>query len=185
MMTVDALIASLSFKLLPRQDYVLVLPFAKATSGLIIQTAENREEPEAGIVLAVGPGKVGRESGSFTPVEAHIGEIVWYGRYAGVDFSVMGPAGPVRTLLMIDSTVMGYEPAGSYAITVHGDDPRKVHRAELLCDDCPKPERSFQEVERERLLAERREQDDAKVAIEAERERLRSAREVPEPAKID
>lgn len=127
----------ISTQLKPRGDRLVVLPFIKAGSSFLINMEENREKPERGIVVAIGPGGVGAETGKPTPVDAKIGELVCYGKYAGLAFEVAGPDNyPVNVFIMRDSEVLLYQDAGTFEMVMHDNDPRKVHEAGLTCEHC-------------------------------------------------
>jgi chaperonin GroES len=188
----------------PQYDRVMVLPFVKATASRagLVQPGENREKPEMGVVIAVGPGGIAPESGRPVVVMAQPGEIVLYGKYAGQAIDSEDAAGdPLDLFIMRDIEILGkrtdYDPAD---IEIHDDDPRKIHFKGLVCEHCPQAtssERlaSFQaaaglgesreEFERdrmgetgERLSAEsRRTEEEKSTLIAEERERLRLARQ--------
>ena len=57
-------------------------------SGLII-ASENKEKPQSGKVLEVGPGKMG-EDGKVLPMPVKKGDHVIYGKYAGNEIEIDG-----------------------------------------------------------------------------------------------
>ena len=57
-------------------------------SGLII-ASENKEKPQSGKVLEVGPGKMGKD-GKLLPMPVKKGDHVVYGKYAGNEIEVDG-----------------------------------------------------------------------------------------------
>ena len=70
----------------PLADRVLVEPKeaeTKTASGLFIPDTA-KEKPQAGIVVAVGPGKKDE------PMELKVGDKVLYGKYAGTELNVDG-----------------------------------------------------------------------------------------------
>lgn len=181
----------------PRGDMLLVLPFVKAGTYSILDAGENREQPEKGVVLAVGPGGVGPETGRPVPIVSRVGDPVCFGKYAGNNWEIPGPEGdrrPVKVFIMRDSEVMM---AGEdVELEIHDGDPRKIHEKGLICEYCPRVDGEAG-VERLRLIAQGLNPDDTpgpapeptdeKVsAIEEERERLRQARErdASEPASV-
>ena len=70
----------------PLADRVLVEPKeaeTKTASGLFIPDTA-KEKPQAGTVVAVGPGKKDE------PMELKVGDKVLYGKYAGTELNVGG-----------------------------------------------------------------------------------------------
>ena len=57
-------------------------------SGLII-ASENKEKPQSGKVLEVGPGRMGKD-GKLLPMPVKKGDHVVYGKYAGNEIEVDG-----------------------------------------------------------------------------------------------
>ena len=75
-------------KLVPLQDRVIVEPERreeKSPGGIIIPP-NAKEEPQIGIVLAVGKGK--REDGKLIPVELKVADMVFYPKFAGIEAEV-------------------------------------------------------------------------------------------------
>jgi co-chaperonin GroES (HSP10) len=160
---------NLSIPQRPRGLYVLVLPLAQARAGLLVDAEENREQPEKGIVIDVGPGAVGSTSGTFVPVETRVGELVCYGRYAGLKFAIRHRVGDqdleLPVLIVRDTEIMLSQPAETLDLVVHDGDPRKIHEAGLICEHCP---RVGGEAGLDRLRAIGRGEDpDARPAIPA------------------
>jgi len=79
-----------SFK--PMGDRVLVKPEApedeKTASGIIIPDTAQKEKPERGVVIAVGPGKLGDDN-DVIPVGVKVGEKVMFSKY-GYDEVIIG-----------------------------------------------------------------------------------------------
>ncbi len=67
----------------PLSDRVVIKPIGKdeikSVSGIIIPESANKEKPERGKVVAVGPGKY--DDGSRQPVEVNIGDTVLFSKY--------------------------------------------------------------------------------------------------------
>lgn len=135
------LLALVSTPQQPRADRVVVLPLLKANRGALVDMEDNRERPQYGVVLAVGPGATGPETGRFVPVAAIPGELVTYGRYAGLAFEASAPQSPrgaVDVLVMRDSEILLAQAPDTFVLHMHDQDPGKVHLAGLICDSCPK-----------------------------------------------
>ncbi len=69
-------------KLIPLENHVLVEPIKMETttkSGIILP--DQKEKPEKGTVIAVGPGKM-LESGQRAPIDVKEGDIVYFTKYA-------------------------------------------------------------------------------------------------------
>lgn len=82
----------------PLGDRVLVKPINVdeiTRSGLVLPDTA-KEKPQAGEVMAVGPGRV-TDDGKHIPMEVQVGERVLYGKYTGselkedgVDYLLLG-----------------------------------------------------------------------------------------------
>jgi len=71
-------------KLTPISDHIVVKPVSaeeKSVSGIIIPDTVNKERPERGEVIAIGPGRE-LESGSRSKMEVQPGQIVLFKKYA-------------------------------------------------------------------------------------------------------
>lgn len=71
-------------KLRPLGDRVVVKPFTKdevTKSGIIIPDTIDKERPERGEVIAVGPGKT-LENGSTAPMGVKVGDKVVFKKYS-------------------------------------------------------------------------------------------------------
>lgn len=142
----------------PRYDRLIVLPLLKATKSEILLMDENREQPMHGIVLAVGPGGIAPETGKPVTVYAKVGELVQFGRYAGLATDLAGEKSGVPAFILRDCEVLTYR--DEFEIEMHDEDPRRVHLKGLTCEHCPQQKSALIEEERARLKAER----DAKEA---------------------
>lgn len=88
----------------PRQDYVLVKPDSDADrteAGIILPATVEREKPQSGIVIAVGPGSF-NAAGTFVKTELEPGTHVLFGTYAGTELTVDG----VTYLMLRERDVM-------------------------------------------------------------------------------
>ncbi len=68
----------------PIGDHLIVKPIAKeevSVSGIIIPETVDKERPERGEVIAVGPGRL-LENGSKSPMEVKVGDKVVFKKYA-------------------------------------------------------------------------------------------------------
>ncbi len=125
----------------PRGDRVVVLPLLKGSRGVLVDMEENRERPQQGVVVAVGPGGVGPETGRPITVSAKVGELVTYGRYAGLAFEASAPGSPrgaVDVIVMRDTEILLAQAPDTFELEMHDEDPGKVHLAGLTCDLCPR-----------------------------------------------
>jgi co-chaperonin GroES (HSP10) len=103
-MQIADLIATLKIESTPRGARIMVLPFVQARHGFIVDTEENRELPECGVVIALGPGGTAPESGRPIPVVSTVGDVVWFGKYAGLLTACETPMGPAKVFLMQEAS---------------------------------------------------------------------------------
>lgn len=103
----------------PRGDRIVVLPILKGSANIIVDMSENREQPEKGVVLAVRPGAVGSETGRFVPVLSQRGNLVSYGRNAGMGFQIVAPQAELAPLIMRDCEVLVARKPGTDELEVH------------------------------------------------------------------
>jgi chaperonin GroES len=71
-------------KLKPLHDYVFVKPLLeeeKTASGIVLPDTADKEKPEKGEILAVGPGKR-MDNGELAPMAVKIGDKVMFKKYA-------------------------------------------------------------------------------------------------------
>lgn len=81
------------FKARPLSDRVVVRPpdEEKVTeSGIIIPDTAERELPDAGEVVAIGPGWVDRDGNVHPITSVKVGETVYFGRHAGYELEING-----------------------------------------------------------------------------------------------
>ncbi len=79
-------------KIKPLADYILIEPISegeKTASGIIIPETADKERPEQGLVVAVGPGKM-LDSGERRPMTVQKGEKVIFSKYGPTEISVDG-----------------------------------------------------------------------------------------------
>jgi chaperonin GroES len=60
----------------------------KTTGGIILPDSA-REKPQRGTVIAVGPGKL-LDSGARGEMSVSVGDVVFYGKYAGTEIELDG-----------------------------------------------------------------------------------------------
>lgn len=82
----------------PLSDHIIVKPMTVETttkSGIVLPDTIDKEKPEQGEVVAVGPGKL-LDSGSLAPVSVKVGQKVMFRKYSpdeikidGVDYLVI------------------------------------------------------------------------------------------------
>ncbi|MCD6550250.1 co-chaperone GroES [bacterium] len=71
-------------KIKPLSDYIVIEPLPqeeKTKSGILVPSTVEKERPEQGKVIAVGPGKM-TNSGKVIPPEVKPGDIVLFTKYA-------------------------------------------------------------------------------------------------------
>src|SRR3990170_4791630 len=78
-------------RLRPLDDRVVVQPLEaeEMTAGGIVLPDAAKEEPQRGMVLAVGPGKL-LDSGKRGELSVAVGDEVVYGRYGGSEVEIDG-----------------------------------------------------------------------------------------------
>ena len=68
----------------PLNDHLIVKPLSreeKTESGIIIPDTVNKEKPERGEIVAVGPGKI-NDNGTRTAMSVKVGDKVIFTKYA-------------------------------------------------------------------------------------------------------
>ena len=91
-------------KFRPLHDRVLVesLDSEEKTSGGIIIPDTEKEKPQEGKVIAVGPGSKS-EDGKITPMDVKVGDHVLFGKWSGTEVKVDGK----DYSIMKESDIMG------------------------------------------------------------------------------
>ena len=67
----------------PLSDYILIEPIKeeeKTKSGILLPETADKERPEQGKVIAVGPGKL-NDSGNLVPMNVKVGQKVLFTKY--------------------------------------------------------------------------------------------------------
>jgi len=75
----------------PLHDRVVVKPLPKdevSVSGIIIPDSANREKPERGTVVALGPGRY--EDGKVLPMTVKVGDTVLFSKYGFDEVKIDG-----------------------------------------------------------------------------------------------
>jgi len=121
----------------PLGDRLKVLPLtpAEATpSGIVIpEASESRDRPLEGIVLALGRGRE-RDNGVLLPLECRVGDVVQFGKYAGIYIwdSEVGH----DVILMREDEALGRSLAGDIARIMHTGYPLPHIPGDPRCQQC-------------------------------------------------
>lgn len=70
-------------KIKPLSDHILIEPIKeedKTKSGILLPETAEKEKPEQGKVIAVGPGKK-TDEGKVIPIEVKVGDVVLFTKY--------------------------------------------------------------------------------------------------------
>lgn len=138
MKTAQDVIDSLNLKARPKGLNLFVLPLVQASQTFLVDAGENRELPEPGIVVAVGPGRYGSVSGALVPVDSQIGELVWFGKWSGISLDLLsGDGNPVRVLVVPDDLGQAGQDPGTFELVIHDDNYRRMHLKGWTCEHCP------------------------------------------------
>ncbi len=92
-------------KLKPLADRVVVKPLREdeiTKSGIVIPDTVEKERPEKGEVLGVGPGRL-LENGERRPVSVNVGDVVLFKKYSPDEFKLDGE----EYLLLEESDLIG------------------------------------------------------------------------------
>ena len=76
----------------PLGDNIIVKPVSKeetTKSGIILPETLDKEKPEQGEVIAVGPGKI-LDNGNRSPMEVKIGDKIIFKKYSPDEFKIDG-----------------------------------------------------------------------------------------------
>lgn len=77
-------------KIKPLADYILIEPFSqeeKTESGIFLPQTAEKEKPEQGKVIAVGPGRK-TSSGKVIPVDVKVGDKVIFTKYGPTEIEI-------------------------------------------------------------------------------------------------
>ena len=87
----------------PLSNRVLVEPLKEQTKGgIILPETADKEKPEKGKVVAIGPGKL-LENGSRAPLEVKVGDTVVFKKYSPDEVKVDGK----EYLVLEEGDIMG------------------------------------------------------------------------------
>ena len=76
----------------PLSDHLLLEPLKedqKTKTGILLPETVEQEKSEQGTVIAVGPGKKGKD-GKITPLDVKVGDIVLFSKYGPNEVKVDG-----------------------------------------------------------------------------------------------
>jgi chaperonin GroES len=82
--------AKKKMKIVPLADYVLIEPIKeeeKTKAGILLPESAEKEKPEKGKVIAVGPGRRD-EKGNLIPVSVKVGQTVLFKKYGPDEIKV-------------------------------------------------------------------------------------------------
>ena len=90
-------------KIKPLADRVVVKPqeAEETTASGIILPDTAKEKPQAGKIVAIGPGKVS-DTGNAIAMTVKVGENVLYGKYSGTEITIAGD----EVLIMRESDIL-------------------------------------------------------------------------------
>ena len=82
-------------KLVPLEDRVIIAPLdeeaKKTKSGIYLPETADKEKPEQGKIVSVGPGKM-MEDGKRAPMEVKVGDTVVFTKYGPDEIKIEGKA---------------------------------------------------------------------------------------------
>ena len=79
-------------KLIPLEDRVIVEPIteeSKTKGGIYLPQSADKEKPEQGKVISVGPGKM-LDSGKRAPVDVKVGDMIVFTKYGPDEVKLNG-----------------------------------------------------------------------------------------------
>lgn len=77
-------------KLEPLSDKIIVVAVEETSkSGFVIPETMDKEKPQKGEVLAVGPGRMS-DDGKLIPMKIKVGDIIIFRKYAPDEFKIDG-----------------------------------------------------------------------------------------------
>lgn len=79
----------------PLSDHIVIEPITEENttkSGIVLPDTAEKEKPQKGKIIAVGPGKI-NEKGERTPMEVKVGDVVLFQKYSPSEIKIDDPAG--------------------------------------------------------------------------------------------
>lgn len=94
-------------KIKPLRDKILLEPLheEKKRGGIILPETVEKERPERGKVVAVGPGRTD-EKGKKIPLDVKKGDIVLFSKYGPHEFKVDLPTGEKKYLIAEEKDIL-------------------------------------------------------------------------------
>ena len=94
----------MSINIGPLGDRVVVQPIEvdEKTSGGIILPGKEKEKPQEGKIVAVGPGKY-LDNGTLSTMSVKVGDKILFGKYSGTEFELNDE----KCLIMREDDIMG------------------------------------------------------------------------------
>ncbi|MBI2642699.1 MAG: co-chaperone GroES [Candidatus Wildermuthbacteria bacterium] len=92
----------------PLSDHILLEPMKqeeKTKSGILLPESAEKEKPEQGKVIAVGPGKK-TEDGKVIPLEVKVGDIVLFKKYGPDEIKVDSAEGEKEYLIASEEDIL-------------------------------------------------------------------------------
>ena len=92
----------------PLSDHILIEPIKKeekTKTGILLPDTGDKERPEQGKVIAVGPGKK-NEEGKIIPIEIKQGDVVLFTKYGPNEVKVDSPAGEKEYLIAKEEDIL-------------------------------------------------------------------------------
>jgi len=95
-------------KLKPLSDRVVLEPVSqeeKTKSGIVLPDTVDKEKPEQGKVIAVGPGRI-LADGKRAPMSVKVGDKVVFKKYGPDEVKVDSPAGEKEYLIVSEEDIL-------------------------------------------------------------------------------
>ncbi len=89
-MVLISILVSSYMNIKPLSDYILIEPIKeeeKTKSGILLPETADKERPEQGKVIAIGPGKL-NDSGNLVPMNVKVGQKVLFTKYGPNEIKV-------------------------------------------------------------------------------------------------
>lgn len=95
----------MSMNLKPLGNHIILAAVDKETTtalGIIIPDTADKERPERGTVVAVGPGKM-LENGTRQSIDVKVGDEIVFKKYAPDEIEVKQPTGETKKFLVVNA----------------------------------------------------------------------------------